>query len=186
MSKSAPKVVLKRLDWLKPHPKNAKTHPAEQVAELVASIGKFGWTQPILAREDGTIIAGHGRLAAARQLAMKQVPVITIGGDWSETELRAYLIADNKLAENGGWDMKLLTAELSELKAADLLGFTGVGLQEFESLTVKLGDGRKKTDGFEFIPSAYDVLVTCAGELSQRQLLEKLTAEGFKCRALVR
>jgi ParB-like chromosome segregation protein Spo0J len=186
MKKLAPKVTMKRLDWLKPHPRNAKTHPAEQIAELVASIQKFGWTQPILAREDGTIVAGHGRLGAARQLALKQVPVIVVGGDWSDKELRTYLIADNKLAENGGWDMKLLTAELSELKAADLLEFTGVGLQEFESLTVKLGDGKRKTDGSEFIPSAYDVLVTCAGELSQRQLLEKLTAEGFKCRALVR
>jgi ParB-like chromosome segregation protein Spo0J len=184
--KAAPKIVLKRVDWLKPHPRNSKTHSAEQIEEIVRSIKKFGWTNPILAREDGTIVAGHGRRGAALQLAMKQVPVIIAGKDWSELDVRAYLIADNQIAENGGTDLAMLTAELSELKAADLLTFTGVGLQEFESLTVKLGSGKKKTDGSEFIPSAYDVLVTCAGELSQRQLLEKLTAEGFKCRALVR
>jgi ParB-like chromosome segregation protein Spo0J len=84
------------------------------VAQIAASIREWGWTTPILVDEAGSIIAGHGRLQAARRLQMTEVPVVVATG-WSEAQKRAYVIADNKLALNAGWDNELLALELGEL-----------------------------------------------------------------------
>ena len=92
-----------------PFAKNARTHSDAQVAQIAASIREFGWTNPILVDGDNGIIAGHGRLLAARKLGMATVPVIELAG-LSEAQKRAYVIADNKLALNAGWDDELLGA----------------------------------------------------------------------------
>ncbi len=120
---------------LRAHPSNAHTHPKKQVAAIARSIEQFGFTVPILADENGTILAGHGRWLAARQLGLKQVPVITLSG-LSEAERRAYLLADNKLAEKAGWDLNLLAVELSTL--APLLTATGldIALTGFETAEI--------------------------------------------------
>ncbi|TPQ51969.1 DNA methylase [Prosthecomicrobium hirschii] len=99
---------------LLPYARNARTHSDEQVAQIAASIREFGWTNPILIDEDGGIIAGHGRLLAARKLGMAEVPTITLAG-LSATQKRALVIADNKLALNAGWDDGLLAVELQAL-----------------------------------------------------------------------
>jgi ParB-like chromosome segregation protein Spo0J len=94
-----------------PYARNARTHAEDQVAQIAASIREWGWTNPVLVGEDGTIIAGHGRVLAARKLRIPDVPVMVAAG-WSDAQKRAYTIADNKLTLNGGWDQDLLALEL--------------------------------------------------------------------------
>lgn len=109
-----------------PYVRNARTHSETQVAQIAASIREFGFLSPILVAEDNTILAGHGRLAAALKLGLKKVPCVK-ENHLTETQKRAYIIADNKLSLNAGWDNELLAVELSELQGADfnldLLGF---------------------------------------------------------------
>lgn len=109
-----------------PYVRNARTHSETQVAQIAASIREFGFLSPILVAEDNTILAGHGRLAAALKLGLKKVPCVK-ENHLTETQKRAYIIADNKLSLNAGWDNELLAVELSELEGADfnldLLGF---------------------------------------------------------------
>lgn len=112
---------------LVPYARNARTHSAIQVDQIAASIREWGWTNPVLVDEAGTIIAGHGRVLAARKLRIVDVPVMVATG-WTEAQKRAYTIADNKLTLNGGWDEELLGLELGELEVLgfdlDLIGFS--------------------------------------------------------------
>jgi DNA modification methylase len=123
----ADKVERWPLERLVPYAKNSRTHSDAQVAQIAASIREWGWTTPILVDEAGSIIAGHGRLQAARRLQMTEVPVVVASG-WSEAQKRAYVIADNKLALNAGWDEQMLALELGEIGDLgfdlDLTGFT--------------------------------------------------------------
>jgi len=120
------KITQKKVDSLIPYINNSRTHSDEQVAQIAASIKEFGWTNPILVDGDNSIIAGHGRLMAARKLGYKEVPTIELS-DLTETQKKAYIIADNRLALNAGWDNELLTIELNDLLAdgfaLELLGF---------------------------------------------------------------
>lgn len=115
-----------KVEALIPYAKNSRTHDDAQVAQIAASIKEFGWTNPILVDGEHGIIAGHGRLMAARKLGMTEVPVIELK-DLTPTQKKAYIIADNRLALNAGWDNQLLTIELNELLedkfSLDLLGF---------------------------------------------------------------
>src|ERR1017187_8335965 len=121
-----------QVDRLIPYIRNARTHSEEQVAQVAASIVEFGWTNPILVGADGVIIAGHARLLAARKLKMIEVPVIVLD-HLSETQRRALILADNKLAMNAGWDDEMLRVELESLKEdafnLDLVGFTDEELE---------------------------------------------------------
>ena len=121
----------RQLEWrsistLIPYARNSRTHSDEQIAQIAASIKEFGWTNPILVYGDNGIIAGHGRLSAARKLGHEEVPVIELK-DLTETQRKAYIIADNRLALNAGWDNEMLTIELNDLLAdgfaLDILGF---------------------------------------------------------------
>lgn len=109
-----------------PYARNSRTHSDEQVAQIAASIKEFGWTNPILVDAEGVVIAGHGRLMAARKLGYTEVPTIELS-ELTETQKKAYIIADNRLALNAGWDNEMLTIELNELLAdgyaLDILGF---------------------------------------------------------------
>ncbi len=115
------------VESLIPYARNSRTHSDEQVAQIAASIKEFGWTNPILIDGESGIIAGHGRLLAARKLGMKEVPVIQLSG-MTDTQKRAYIIADNKLALNAGWDDDLLKLEIEEVNLEDfeieLIGFS--------------------------------------------------------------
>src|SRR5580704_11387593 len=114
------------LDKLIPFARNPRTHSDEQVAQIAASIAEFGFNNPILVDTNAGIIAGHGRLLAARKLGLTEVPVIVLD-HLSEAQKRAYVIADNRLAENAGWDEDVLRSELAALQAEefniDLIGF---------------------------------------------------------------
>ena len=126
------------IDGLIPYARNSRTHSPEQVTQIAASIREFGFTNPILIDADGGIIAGHGRVLAARQLGMATLPCLRLG-HLSEAQKRAYIIADNKLALNAGWDETLLALELADLKAMDYdLGLTGFDLGEIDELIAGL------------------------------------------------
>ncbi|MEX0853890.1 MAG: ParB N-terminal domain-containing protein [Bauldia sp.] len=117
-----------------PYARNARTHSDKQVAEIAASIRAFGWTNPVLVDGDNGIIAGHGRVLAARKLGMAKVPVIELAG-LSDAEKRAYIIADNQLALNAGWDEAMLAVEIGDLQALGFdLALTGFELGEIEGL----------------------------------------------------
>jgi ParB-like chromosome segregation protein Spo0J len=136
-----------------PFARNARTHSEAQVSEIAASIREWGWTNPVLVAEDGTIIAGHGRVLAARKLRIKDVPVM-IASEWTDAQKRAYAIADNKLALNGGWDEELLGLELGELEVLgfdlDLIGFTDA---ERAALAAQLAVGLTDPDVVPDLPS---------------------------------
>ena len=120
------KITQKKVTELIPYVNNSRTHSDEQVAQIAASIKEFGWTNPILVDGTNGIIAGHGRLLAARKLGYTEVPTIELA-DLTETQKKAYIIADNRLALNAGWDNEMLTIELNDLLAdgfaLELLGF---------------------------------------------------------------
>lgn len=120
------KITQKKVTELIPYVKNSRTHSDEQVAQIAASIKEFGWTNPILVDGSNGIIAGHGRLMAARKLGYTEVPTIELA-DLTETQKKAYIIADNRLALNAGWDNEMLTIELNDLLAdgfaLEILGF---------------------------------------------------------------
>jgi len=113
---------------------NSRTHSSEQISQIAASIKEFGFTNPLLIDESGGIIAGHGRLSAAKKLNMDEVPTITLTG-LNDTQRKAYVIADNKLALNAGWDDELLALELKGLQEQDFdLSLIGFDVEELESL----------------------------------------------------
>ena len=119
---------------LRPYARNAKTHDANQVAKIAASMAEFGWTVPCLVGADGELIAGHGRVLAAAQLGMAEAPVIILG-HLTEAQRRAYRIADNKLTELGSWDEALLLQELQALLTEDFdLGLIGIPEGELDAL----------------------------------------------------
>ena len=130
----ADKVERRKVSDLTPYARNSRTHSDEQVAQIAASIKEWGWTTPVLIEPDGGIIAGHGRVMAAQRLGIAEVPCMVADG-WSEAQKRAYIIADNKLALNAGWDDEMLRVEFAELEGLGFdLGLTGfVGL-ELEAL----------------------------------------------------
>ena len=102
------------IEKLKAYERNARTHSEAQIAQIAASIKEWGWTMPVLATKAGRIIAGHGRVEAAKLLGLETVPVMIAEG-WTAEQVRAYTIADNKLALNAGWDFEALSVELSAL-----------------------------------------------------------------------
>ena len=141
------KITQKKVTELIPYVKNSRTHTDEQIAQIAASIKEFGWTNPILVDGSNGIIAGHGRLMAARKLGFKEVPTIELA-DLTETQKKAYIIADNRLALNAGWDNEMLKIEFDELAE---LGFdmelTGFTLDEIEALTpIELNAGLTDED----------------------------------------
>src|SRR5712672_3266543 len=127
-------VTYRALGDLIPDPRNARTHPKRQIDQLKASIAAFGFTNPVLADPEGNIIAGHGRLQAARAMGLAELPVITLSG-LSEAQQRALRIADTKIALNAGWDLEILRLELGEFGSIDVdidLTLTGFSTGEID------------------------------------------------------
>ena len=146
-------IEIRSIDDITPYARNSRTHSDEQVAQIAASIREFGWTTPILIDEEGSVICGHGRLLAARKLGQAEVEVIVARG-WSDAKKRAYVIADNKLALNAGWDMELLALELADLKEFDFdLGLTGFSDEELSKLLPDKTDGNTDQDEVPEVPA---------------------------------
>ena len=127
-------IAMRSLASLTPAARNARTHSKKQVRQIANSIERFGFTNPVLVDETGSILAGHGRVAAAKLLGLSEVPALCIS-DLSQAERKAYLLADNKLALNAGWDLELLALDLGELIDLDFdLDLTGFALAEVDSI----------------------------------------------------
>jgi len=157
----ADKVERWKIERLVPYARNARTHSDEQVAQIAASIGVCGWTTPVLVDESGGIIAGHGRTLAAQRLQMAEVPVMVARG-WSDAKKRAYILADNQLAINAGWDNELLNLELSELKELDFdLELIGFSADEILQLSFKEKDLYPDSSTQEIDPDDYKMGHQC-------------------------
>ena len=128
------KIIYKKVNDLIPYINNSRTHSEEQINQIVASINEFGFTNPLLIDEKDNIIAGHGRLLASKKLKMEEVPCIVLSG-LTEAQKKAYIIADNKMALNAGWDDELLKVELENLKELDFdLELTGFNVDELDDI----------------------------------------------------
>ncbi|MFA7174480.1 MAG: site-specific DNA-methyltransferase [Kiritimatiellia bacterium] len=150
-------------DSLLPYIRNSRTHSDEQVAQIAASIKEFGFLNPIIIDGDNSIIAGHGRVMAAQKLGIKELPCIE-ASHLSDTQRRAYIIADNKLALNAGWDDDMLRIELEELGVAGFdLDLTGFSLDEIDELQIEeIEDGLTDEDS---VPEVVDDPVSVLGDV---------------------
>lgn len=158
----ADKVERRKVSDLTPYARNSRTHSDEQVAQIAASIKEWGWTVPVLIEPDGGIIAGHGRVMAAQRLGIAEVPCMIADG-WSEGQKRAYIIADNKLALNAGWDDEMLRVEFAELGDMGFdLGLTGFGEMELGALLADKTEGLTDPDD---VPDTPETPVTVEGDV---------------------
>lgn len=161
MINPADKVEKWDITRLVPYARNSRTHSDEQVGQIAVSIKEWGWTTPVLVDEDGSIIAGHGRTLAAQRLKMTEVPVMVAKG-WSDAKKRAYIIADNKLAMNAGWDNEMLALELGEI--GDLgfdLDLTGFTADEITALTFEEKEHYPDSSTQEIDPDDYKMGHQC-------------------------
>lgn len=155
-----PQIEMMAVEDLIPYANNSRTHDDAQVAQIAASIREFGFTNPVLIDADGGIIAGHGRVLAARKLKLDAVPCIMLD-HLTETQRRAYVIADNKLALNAGWDSDLLEGELQALHADSFdMGLLGFSAQELE-LSMGIELDAPASSSKEIDPDDYNMGCKC-------------------------
>ena len=162
-------VDYRKVETLIPYARNPRTHSDAQVAKIAASIVEYGWTNPVLVDGDNGVIAGHGRLAAARKLGLDEVPVIELG-HLTPAQKRAYVISDNRLALDAGWDEELLALELAELSEAGYdLALTGFDESEIEALLAPEATDAKSDadaeDAADDVPEAPTVPVSRTGDI---------------------
>ena len=156
----ADRVERRPIEKLVPYASNSRTHSDQQVAQIAASMKEWGWTNPVLVDEAGMIIAGHGRVLAARKLGLAEVPVMVAEG-WSEAQKRAYVLADNQLALNAGWDMDVLKNELAGLKEWEF-DLSLLGFADLDALLAEKTDGLTDPDE---VPEAPVNPVTVLGDV---------------------
>lgn len=170
-------------DDLIPYARNSRTHSPDQVTKIAASIKEFGFLNPIIVDGENGIVAGHGRVMAAKKLGLKELPCIE-ASHLTEAQKRAYIIADNRLALDAGWDNEMLRIELQELDADGFdLSLTGFDLTEINSLfdvDNSEGDLPEQQD----LKATFEVAVECEDETQQETVFNLLTQEGYKCRIL--
>lgn len=171
------------LEKLIPYVNNSRTHSDEQVAQIAGSIKEFGFNNPVLIDAEGMIIAGHGRVMAARRLQLDKVPCIRLG-HLTETQKKAYVIADNKLALNAGWDENLLRVELQQLLDhkfdLDIVGFSETELKNLLDFDTEiLGEDTPPNDDSRNL-----LLVDCQGERELEKLFEELQERGFEVKIM--
>jgi ParB-like chromosome segregation protein Spo0J len=174
------KIEQRKVESLIPYVNNSRTHSDEQVAQIAASIKEFGFTNPILIDGTNGIIAGHGRLMAARKLSLDTVPCIQLS-HLSDKQRKAYILADNRLAMNSGWDTQLLTLELKGLDDEgfdlEMLGF------DVNELAKLFDENEDEKDLKEISYSeVFNIVIECANESEQEKIFNRLDTEGYKCR----
>ena len=168
-----------------PYANNARTHSAQQVAQIAASIREFGFNNPILIADDLTVIAGHGRLQAAQSLGLQSVPCLRLS-HLTKTQRRAYVLADNRIAMNAGWDDDLLAVELEAL-AADgvdvaLLGFDS---PEIAKIMGEEDDPWAEEASQQVESLTHKIIIQCRDEEDQTTLAARLEEEGYQCQILI-
>ena len=162
-----------------PYVNNSRTHSDEQVMQVASSIKEFGFTNPILIDDDGGIIAGHGRLMAAKKLGLDEVPCIRLG-HLSEAQRKAYVIADNKLALNSGWDNDLLKIELMQLDSIDFdLNLTGFDLSELANIFDPVTEEIELKE--QTYSETFNIIIECEDEQNQESIYNELQEKGYKC-----
>jgi len=167
MSKFVTEVIERDIGTLKPYARNARTHSKKQIKQIASSIERFGFVNPVLIGDDGTIIAGHGRVEAAKQLGLRSVPTLALS-HLSEAEKRAYVLADNKLALNAGWDREILAIELQGLVDLEFdVELTGFSLAEIDLVLDEAGESNPgAVDAAEdAVPAAACPAVTQRGDV---------------------
>jgi len=173
------KIEYLKLDKLTGYAANSRTHSDEQIDQIAASITEFGFTNPILIDENSIIIAGHGRLEAAKRLDLDEAPCLRLS-HLTEAQKKAYIIADNKLALNAGWDDDLLKQEISALEDLDfdiaLLGFDSV---ELAKMFDEIEEPEIKEEKYNEV---FNIIIDCKDEEEQERVFNRLDAEGYKCR----
>lgn len=153
------------VDALVPYARNTRTHSDAQIGQVAASISEFGFTNPVLIDADGGIIAGHGRALAAKKLGMPEVPCIRLG-HLTDAQKRAYVIADNKLAMNAGWDEKMLALEFKDLSGLDFdLALTGFDLQDINAILAADGATPEGKTDADAAPEPQAEVVTKLGDV---------------------
>lgn len=161
---TSPQIEMMPTGSLKPYSGNARTHSKQQVQQIVASIRRFGFTNPVLISDDGEIIAGHGRVRAAAEMGMATVPTLRLSHLTAE-ERRAYVLADNKLAENAGWDVEILAIELQALIDIKFdLTLTGFSLAEID-FALDQSPGVAEDSALDAVPKLDDEPISVAGDL---------------------
>jgi len=178
----AKRIEIWPIDRCIPYAKNPRTHSPEQIDKIARSIQAFGFTNPILVDENDGILAGHGRLREAQQLGLPQVPVIPLTG-LSEDQKKLYVIADNRIALDAGWDEELLASELAELATDDVdLSLSGFDEEELEAILS--GSDGEAPDGMKPTDPKLGVFVTCTSLKHQKKCLTLLAGYGYECRAV--
>jgi hypothetical protein len=156
----ADSVERRQISELIPYVNNARTHSDAQVAQIAASMKEWGWTNPVLVDEDGMIIAGHGRIMAAQKLGFADAPVMVAKG-WTKAQKKAYVLADNQLALNAGWNADILKVELSDLKDLDF----DLDLLGFENLDALVAEPTEGLTDEDAVPDVPTVPVTVEGDV---------------------
>lgn len=180
--------AIKMLDprSLVPNPNNPRTHDKDQIDRIARSIRAFGFNSPILLHRGNNIVAGHGRCMAAIQCGLELVPTIDLS-HLTADEALAYLLADNKTAHGARTDVELEAAAILQLAEAgiawDVMGYTKSEAKRLASFADP--DGEDGGDQSSDLAPIFEVVISCADEAQQRVLLDRLTGEGLKCRALV-
>lgn len=159
----ATKIEWRSVETLIPYAKNARTHSDEQVAQIAGSIKEFGFNSPVLVDKNNSIIAGHGRLMAARKLGMDKVPVVQLD-HMTEAQRKAYVLADNRIALNSGWDTSMLSLELQELKDDIDLSLLGFDADELDALLNPIEETEGLTDE-DAVPDVPDEPKTKLGDI---------------------
>jgi DNA modification methylase len=158
----ADKITKRKTDELIPYARNSRTHSDEQVGQIAASIKEWGWTTPVLIDESGGIIAGHGRVMAARKLGIEEVPTMTATG-WTKAQKAAYVLADHQLPQNAGWNMDMLKVEMMDLDSdgfdLNLIGFDG------DMVANLLNDPEEGLTDPDAVPDVPDDPVTVEGDV---------------------
>lgn len=168
---------IKRIIDLVPYAKNSRTHSKKQIKQIAASIKEFGFTNPVLIDEKGGIIAGHGRIMAAKEVGLESVPTITITG-LSAVQKRALIISDNKLALNAGWDTGMLSGEIDDLKD-DGYDISILGLEDDEFKSEEKEDYLSVEDSIKFI-----LMVEFDNEQQIEESFEHYKKRGHKCKII--
>ena len=182
-------IVYRSIDDLIPYVNNSRTHSDEQVTQIASSIREFGFTNPVLIDEQGGIIAGHGRLMAAKKLKLEQVPTTTLKG-LTDAQRKAYVIADNKLALNAEWDFDLLKIEIESLQEddfkLDLLGFDVDelnGILGFDDIAEE-DEEEPEQDYEDKYKEQYGVIIMCKNAEEQEKVFNKMQQNGYEVKVV--
>ncbi len=166
-TQQTPHIVIRAINALRPHASNARQHSKKQIRQIADSIRRFGFTNPVLISSDGVILAGHGRVMAAKELGLREVPTLALD-HMTADERRAYVLADNKLALNAGWDQELLASELQALIELDFdVSLTGFAPAEIDQILADVDGAATDERPEDWVPHSPAQPITRSGDLWQ-------------------